>query len=182
MSGLILLFERPIRVGDVVTIEGNTGTVTKIQLRATTIINWDRQELVVPNKNLVTGTILNWTLTAPLNRIFLTVGVAYGSDNRKARQILLDVAADHPLVLDDPAPMASFDEFADSTLNLSLRAYLPDMDSRVATITELNDEIDRRFAEAGIEIAFPQHDLHLRSMDPELGFGTAGDCASPEMK
>ena len=67
-------------------------------------------------------------------------------------------------------------------LNLSLRAYLPDMDSRVATITELNDEIDRRFAEAGIEIAFPQHDLHLRSMDPELGFGTAGDCASPEMK
>lgn len=169
VSGLILLFERPIRVGDVVTVEGNTGTVTKIQMRATTIINWDRQELVVPNKNLITGTILNWTLTSELNRIILTVGVAYGTDAAKARQILLDVAADHSLILDDPAPMASFDEFADSTLNLSLRAFLPDMDNRVATITELNDEIDRRFAEAGIEIAFPQRDLHLHGLNLDSG-------------
>ena len=106
VCGLIVLFERPIRVGDVVTVEGMTGTVTKIQMRATTITNWDRQEFVVPNKTLITSTLLNWTLSAPLNRILIPVGVAYGSDTEKARQILLDVAADHPRVLDDPAPMA----------------------------------------------------------------------------
>ncbi len=163
VCGIILLFERPIRVGDVVTVEGTTGTVTKIHMRATTIMNWDRQEFVVPNKNLITGTLLNWTLSTSLSRILITVGVAYGSDTAKARQILLAVAADNPRVLDDPAPLASFEEFADSSLTLRLRAYLPNVDDRIKTITELHAEIDKRFAEAGIEIAFPQRDLHLRS-------------------
>ena len=163
VCGLIVLFERPIRVGDVVTVEGVTGTVTKIHLRATTITNWDRQEFVVPNKTLITNTLLNWTLSAPLNRILIPVGVAYGSDTDKARQILLDAAADHPRVLDDPEPMATFEQFADSSLNLVLRAYLPDIENRIGTITDLHTEIDKRFAAAGIEIAFPQQDLHLRS-------------------
>jgi len=163
VCGLIVLFERPIRVGDVVTLEGIIGTVTKIQMRATTVTNWDRQDLVVPNKNLITGTILNWTLSASLNRIVIPVGVAYGSDTEKARQILLDVAADHPNVLDDPTPMASFEQFADSSLNLVLRAYLPDLDNRLRTITELHTEIDKRLAAGGIEIPFPQRDLHLRN-------------------
>ena len=163
VCGLILLFERPIRVGDVVTVEGITGTVTKIHLRATTIINWDRQEFVVPNKTLITNTLLNWTLSAPLNRTIITVGVAYGSDTDKARQILLDVATDHPRVLDDPAPQATFEQFADSSLTLSLRAYLPNLENRMKTITELHTEINKRFAAAGIEIAFPQQDLHIRS-------------------
>ena len=163
VCGLILLFERPIRVGDVVTVEGMTGTVTRIHMRATTIINWDRQEFVVPNKTLITNTILNWTLSAPLNRVLIPVGVAYGSDTDKARQILLDVAADNPRVLDDPAPQATFEQFADSSLTLSLRAYLPNLDNRMGTITELHTEISKRFASAGIEIAFPQQDLHLRS-------------------
>jgi potassium efflux system protein len=163
VCGLIVLFERPIRVGDVVTVEGMTGTVTNIHLRATTIANWDRQEFVVPNKTLITSTLLNWTLSASLTRVVIPVGVAYGSDTDKARQILLEVAADHPRVLDDPAPMATFEQFANSSLNLLLRAYLPDLDNRVGTITELHTEIDKRFAAAGIEIAFPQQDLHLRS-------------------
>jgi potassium efflux system protein len=163
VCGLILLFERPIRVGDVVTVEGMTGTVTRIHLRATTITNWDRQEFVVPNKTLITNTLLNWTLSAPLNRVAITVGVAYGSDTEEARRIMLDVAADHERVLDDPAPMASFEQFADSSLNLVLRAYLPDLENRLGTITELHTEINRRFASAGIEIAFPQQDLHFRS-------------------
>ncbi len=163
VCGLILLFERPIRVGDVVTLENMTGTVTKINLRATTITNWDRQELVVPNKSLITGTILNWTLSASVNRIVVPVGVAYGSNTDKARQILLDVAADHPRILDEPAPLATFEQFAQSSLNLVLRAYLPDLDSRLQTITELHTEIKNRFAAAGIEIAFPQQDIHLRS-------------------
>jgi potassium efflux system protein len=163
VCGLILLFERPIRVGDVVTLDGTTGTVTRIQMRATTITNWDRQDFVVPNKNLITGTILNWTLTASVNRVVIPVGVAYGTDTEEARSILLDVAAKHPLIMDDPAPLASFEQFADSSLTLILRAYLPNLDNRLGTITELHTEIDRRFAEAGIEIAFPQQDLHIRS-------------------
>jgi potassium efflux system protein len=163
VCGLMLLFESPIRMGDVVTVEGTTGTVTKIGMRATTITNWDRQECVVPNKNLITGTILNWTLTASVTRVTIPVGVAYGTDTEKARQILLDVAADHPRVVDDPAPMATFEAFADSSLTLCLLAYVPDVENRRRTITELHAEVDKRFATAGIEIAFPQQDLHLRS-------------------
>jgi potassium efflux system protein len=168
VCGIILLFEQPIRVGDVVTIENTTGTVTKIRMRATTITNWDRHELVIPNKSLITNTLLNWTLSTSVNRIVIPIGIAYGSDTVKARQILLDAAAAHPLILDDPAPMATFDQFADSSLSLTLRAFLPDVDNRVSTITDLLTEIDRCFAEAGIEISFPQRDLHLRS-----GWGTA---------
>ncbi len=139
------------------------GTVTKIQMRAITITNYDRQDLVVPNKTLITGNILNWTLSASLNRIMIPVGVAYGSDTKKARKILVDVATDHPRVLADPAPTASFEQFADSTLNLVLRAYLPDLENRIGTITDLHTEIDKRFAAAGIEIAFPQQDIHVRN-------------------
>lgn len=163
VCGIILLFERPVRVGDVVTVEGTTGTVTRIRMRATTITNWDRQEFVVPNKNLITNTILNWTLTATTSRIVINVGAAYGTDTERARQILVDVALDHPVVLDDPQPFATFEQFADSSLTLCLRAYVPDLGSRLTTITELHTEIDKRFAAEGIEIAFPQQDLHLRS-------------------
>jgi len=163
ISGLIILFERPIRVGDIVTVEGTTGTVTKIHMRSTTVVNWDRQEFVVPNKTLVTSTLLNWTLSTSVNRIVIPVGIAYGSDVDRALQTLLEVARNHPKVLDEPKPLATFESFADSSLSLILRAYLPDIDSRLATITELHAQIHRRFAAAGIEIAFPQRDLHLRS-------------------
>jgi potassium efflux system protein len=91
------------------------------------------------------------------------VGVAYGTNTERARQILLDVAADHPQVVDEPAPMATFDEFADSSLTLRLLAYIHGVENRRMTITELHAEIDKRFAAAGIEIAFPQRDLHLRN-------------------
>ena len=163
VCGLIVLFERPVRLGDVVTLDGMTGTVTNIQMRATTITNWDRQEFIVPNKNLITGTILNWTLSAAINRLVLPVGVAYGTDTEKAREILLSVAKNHPLILDDPAPSTNFEQFADSSLSIILRAYLPDLDNRLNTITELHTEINKRFNEEGIEIAFPQLDLHVRN-------------------
>jgi potassium efflux system protein len=162
VCGLILLFEQPVRVGDVVTLNNMTGTVTKIQMRATTITNWDRQEIIVPNKNLITGTILNWTLSAAVNRVVIPVGVAYGTDTERARQILLEVATDHPLVLGDPGPSTSFEQFADSSLTIILRAYLPNLDNRLKTISELHTEIDKRFASEDIQIAFPQLDLHLR--------------------
>ena len=163
VCGLILLFERPIRVGDIVTVEGMTGTVTRIQMRATTITNWDRQEFVVPNKMLITSTLLNWTLSTTVNRLVIPVGIAYGSDTELARRILLEVAAEQPEILHDPEPMATFEQFADSSLNIVLRAFLPDMDNRLAVITALHSQIHQRFAEAGIEIAFPQLDLHVRS-------------------
>ena len=175
VCGIILLFERPVRVGDVVTVDGTTGTVTRIRMRATTITNWDRQELVVPNKTLITDTFLNWTLSGTVSRIVVNVGAAYGSDTDLARGILVSVAQDHPIVMDEPKPMATFEEFADSYLNLVLRAYVPDLDSRLKTITELHTEIDRRFAEAGIEIAFPQQDVHLKSSVscPQCGADTS---------
>jgi potassium efflux system protein len=167
VCGIILLFERPIRVGDVVTVGEVTGSVSRIRMRATTITNWDRQEFVVPNKDFITGSLINWTLSSPLNRITIPVGVAYGSDTVKAREILADIAQSHPAVLDDPAPLISFEAFADSTLNLVLRCYLPTMDSRIRTITDIHEQIDQRFKEAGIEIAFPQRELHLRTVPDE---------------
>ncbi|MDB4331641.1 mechanosensitive ion channel [bacterium] len=163
VCGLILLFERPVRIGDVVTIQGTTGTVTKIRMRATTITNWDRQEFVVPNKSLITDTILNWTLSASISRIVINVGVAYGTDTDQAREILLEVANDHPVIMQDPAPMATFEQFADSTLNLVLRCYVPDLGFRLRTTSELHTAVNHRFNQAGIEIAFPQQDIHIRS-------------------
>ena len=163
ISGLILLFERPIRVGDVVTVDGIDGVVTKIQIRATTITGWDRKEFIVPNKNFVTGTLLNWTLTNAINRIEIPVGVAYGSDTEKARELLLEAASENSCVLEDPAPIASFQGFGDSALDMVLRAYLPDLANRLSTTHALHTAIDRKFKEAGIEIAFPQLDLHVRS-------------------
>ena len=169
VCGLILLFERPIRVGDIVTVEGMSGTVTRIKMRATTITDWDRQEFVVPNKNLITGTLLNWTLTAAINRIAVPVGVAYGTDTEKAREIMLGVANKHPHTLKEPAPMALFEGFGDSSLNLRLLAFLPNLQNRLSTITELHAEIDREFAAAGIQIPFPQRDIHVRNgVSPEV--------------
>ncbi len=161
VSGLILLFERPVRVGDIVTVAGTTGIVSRIQIRATTITDWDRKELIVPNKDFVTGHVLNWTLSSQVNRVLIQVGAAYGSDTEKARDLLLRVAVEHPRVLEDPAPVATFGGFGDNTLDFTLRCYLPNLDNRLSVIHDLHTRINREFNEAGIEIAFPQRDVHL---------------------
>jgi potassium efflux system protein len=163
ISGLILLFERPIRVGDVITLDDTTGTVSRTRIRATTITNWDRKELVVPNKDLITGRLLNWTLTDKTNRLLLAVGVAYGSDLAKVRDLLEQIVHGHPNVLEDPAPLITFETFGDSTLNYTIRCYLSTLKTRLSTTHELNTAIHDRFAEEGIEIAFPQRDIHIRS-------------------
>ncbi len=165
VCGIILLFERPIRVGDVVVVDNVSGTVAKIRMRATTITNWDREDYVVPNKNFITGSLLNCTLSSKVNRVNLPVGIAYGSDVARALEILREVAEEHPLVMDEPSPFATFEAFGDSSLNLMLRCYLPDRDNRLGVITDLHREIDRRYREAEIEIPFPQRDLHLRSAE-----------------
>ena len=166
ISGLIILFERPVRVGDIVTVDNIDGVVSRIRIRATTITNWDRKEYIVPNKSFITGRVLNWTLSNELSRIILPVGIAYGSDTERARELLLKAAQDHPNVLDDPAPMAAFEAFGANALNFTLRCFLPNIDNRVATVSDLHYTIDKAFREADISIAFPQQDVHLDATQP----------------
>ncbi|MCP4171107.1 MAG: mechanosensitive ion channel [Fuerstiella sp.] len=162
VSGLIILVERPIRIGDIVTIDGVSGVVSKIRIRATSITDWDRREYIVPNREFVTGKLLNWTLSDTTNRVMVNVGVAYGTDTNMAREIMLDVARNHPGVMSDPGPITTFENFGDSSLELVLRAYLPNLDNRLGTTTELFTQINLRFAEAGISIPFPQRDIHVQ--------------------
>ncbi len=168
VSGVIILFERPIRVGDLVTVGGVDGRVTRMQIRATTITSFDRRELIIPNKKFITEDVMNWTLSDDINRIVIEVGVAYGSDTELARQLLLKVARRQPHILTDPEPLATFDRFADSSLNFTLRCFLPNLENRLAVIHELHTEINREFNAANIEIAFPQQDLHVRTIDAPL--------------
>lgn len=174
VSGLIILFERPVRIGDVVTIDSVTGTVTRIRSRATTITDWDRKEFIVPNKEFVTGRLLNWTLSDRMTRVLVNVGVAYETDVRLALELMKQVADSHPMVLKDPAPIATFEEFGESSLNLVLRSYLPSLDCRLQVLTELNTAINDQFRSAGIQIALPQRDLHIRSIQPQAQEATAG--------
>ncbi len=169
VSGLIILFERPVRVGDVVTVSDVTGVISKIHMRATTITNWDRKEYIVPNKEFITGRLLNWTLSDQVNRLVVNVGIAYGSDTELAARLLLEAASEHPRVLADPEPRVTFEEFGDSALKFVLRCYLPDLEDRLAVIHALHMAVDRKFRAKGIEIAFPQHDVHVRSIEPALG-------------
>ncbi len=165
VSGIIILFERPVRIGDMVTVGNVTGRIDRIQMRATVITDFDRRELLVPNKEFVTGQIVNWSLTDKVSRLLVPVGVAYGSDTDLALKILLEVAQQNPKTLDDPAPSAVFWEFGASSLDLRLYVFLPNRDAFLETKTEILSEIDKRFKEAGLEIAFPQQDIHVRSID-----------------
>ena len=162
VSGLILLFERPIRVGDIVQVGTTTGRVTRIRIRATTIQDWERKELVVPNREFVTSQFVNWTLGDSIVRWTFKVGVAYGSDTERALQLLEQVARASRFVRTDPAPEAVFVGFGDSTLNLELRLFV-DMNSlEYRWMTDLYQGIDEAFRAAGLEIAFPQRDVNLK--------------------
>jgi potassium-dependent mechanosensitive channel len=168
VSGLILLFERPVRVGDTVVIGGEWGTVTKIGLRSTIVLTFDQSELIVPNGDLVSEKVVNWTLSNPRARVILPVGVAYGSDIQQVLRLLREAAPVHPAVLDDPAPTALFMRFGDSSLDFELRVWVRQIQARLEVQSMVLAEVDRRFREAGIEIPFPQRDLHLRSVEPSL--------------
>ena len=162
VSGLIILFERQIRVGDTVTVGNISGTVSRIQMRATTITDWDRKELIIPNKEFVTGQVINWSLSDTILRILIPVGIAYGSDTKLAYKELLAAALSHQNVLDDPEPSVRFVTFGESSLDFELRVYIPHPDLFLATKHELHMDIDQRFRDAKIEIAFPQRDIHIR--------------------
>ena len=164
VSGLIILFERPLRIGDTVTIGNVSGTVSRIQIRATTITDFDRKEMIVPNKAFITGQLTNWSLTDTVTRVTIKLGVAYGADLEATRRLLLRIAADNPRVLRDPEPLVFFLNFGASTLDHELRVHVRELADRNAAIDEINREIDRRFREQGIEIAFNQMDVHIRSI------------------
>ncbi|TRW49889.1 mechanosensitive ion channel [Aliidiomarina halalkaliphila] len=167
ISGLILFFERPVRVGDIVTLDNLSGRVSKIRIRATVITDFDRRDIVVPNQNFITSKFVNWSLSNTVTRITVKVGIAYGSDLEKAREILLDIAEKEPRILPDPPPQVLFLSFGESTLDHEIRVHVGALKDRNPTIDAVNREIDRRFKEAGIEIAFNQIDVHFRN---ELGF------------
>ena len=166
ICGLIILFERPISVGDIITVGDQDGVVTRIRIRATTIRDWDNKELVIPNKEIITGRLLNWSLTDTRLRLTLPVGVAYGSDAALALKILADTVADDDRVLADPPPSIIFSDFGDSSLNMICRFYIDNVDNMWPVKTALHLEIYRRFEEAGIVISFPQQDVHLDSEKP----------------
>mgnify|MGYP002063169448 CR=1 FL=1 len=149
-----------------VTVNGTTGKVTRMQIRATTITDFDRRELIVPNKQFITSEIVNWTLSDPVTRVDVPVGIAYGSDVRRAMRLLEEAAGENENVLDDPAPSVIFETFGDNSLGLLLRCFVENADLRYPTISALNQAINDKFNAAGIVIAFPQRDLHLDTTRP----------------
>jgi potassium-dependent mechanosensitive channel len=164
-SGLILLFERPVRVGDTVIVGGEWGTIRKIGLRSTIMLTFDQSEMIVPNADLVSEKVVNWTLSSPIARIILPVGVAYGSSIPQVLEILRAAGTAHDGVLEEPPPQALFAEFGDSSLDFELRLWVREIRLRLEVRSVVLTEVERRLAEAGIEIPFPQRDLHLRSID-----------------
>lgn len=166
ISGIIILFERPIRVGDYVSVGENEGVVSKIQIRATTIMTRDRKELLVPNKEFITGQLLNWSLSDPTSRLIIPVGVAYGSDIPLARKLLLEAAEENESVLIEPNPQVLFYNFGDNTLDLQLRCFIGNVDYLLKTTSEINEAINKKFNAADINIAFPQRDVHLDIKQP----------------
>ncbi len=164
VSGLIILAERPIRLGDTVTVGGVSGTVMRIRMRATTISDWDRKELVIPNKNFITGDVINWTLTDSILRVKVLVGVSYSSDVDQVEMLLKQVAKDNSTVLQTPEPSVLFKAFGDSSLSFELRVFIPHIDFYMPITHELHNSIFKAFQQANIEISFPQRDLHIRSI------------------
>jgi len=163
VSGLIILAERPIAIGDRVEVDGVDGQVTRISLRSTTIVTNDNISVIVPNTNFITNTVVNWSHGDPKVQIRLPVCVAYGTATEKVRRVLLEVAAGHPKVLKDPTPTVYFVAFGDSALNFELGVWTAEMAVTPRRFrSELNFAIERALRENNIEIPFPQRDLRLR--------------------
>jgi potassium efflux system protein len=168
VSGLIILFERPIRIGDYVTIGEQSGVVSKIRIRATTLNDLDNLEILIPNEALISERVTNWTLSNSITRLIVRVGIAYGSDTDRARDLMLETVRAQAKVLETPAPQVLFMGFGDSSLDFEIRVYLRNFEDRVPTRHALHTEINKTLAKAGISIPFPQRDLNIVSQEIPL--------------
>ncbi|MDB6144065.1 MAG: kefA 1 [Pseudomonas sp.] len=164
ISGIMILFERPVRIGDTITIGNLSGTVSKIRIRATTITDFDRKDIIVPNKTFITGQLINWSLTDTVTRVTLKLGVDYGSDLDLVRTLLLKAAQDNPRVLKDPAPHVYFLNFGESTLDHELRMHVHDLGDRNPAVDEINRFINKEFKANNINISFRQMEVYLKNL------------------
>lgn len=164
ISGIMILFERPVRIGDTITIGNLSGTVSKIRIRATTITDFDRKDIIVPNKTFITGQLINWSLTDTITRVTLKLGVDYGSDLDLVRTLLLQAAHENPRVLKEPAPIVYFLNFGESTLDHELRMHVRDLGDRNPVLDEINRYINKEFKKQHINISFRQMEVYLKNM------------------
>ncbi len=182
VSGLILVFERPILVGDTVEVNNLMGTVKRIGVRSSNISTFDGAEVVVPNSNLISNDLINWTLSSNLKRNEILIGVAYGTDLNAVLKILRETVDSHEDVLKDPKPQALFSDFGDSSLNFRLRFWVP-FENGLQSKSDVSVALYNAFAEKGIEIPFPQRDLHIKTIPPESGedgsINSGGDLIPP---
>ncbi len=167
ISGIMILFERPVRIGDTITIGNLSGTVSKIRIRATTITDFDRKDIIVPNKTFITGQLINWSLTDTVTRVTLQLGIDYGSDLDLVRELLLKGAHENPRVLKDPEPIVYFIHFGESSLDHELRMHVRDLGDRNPTLDEINRYINREFKAHNIKISVRQVEVFL--MDQKGG-------------
>jgi small-conductance mechanosensitive channel len=177
VSGLILLFERPVQVGDIVDVENTRGEVRRIGIRSSTVRSFEGAELVIPNSKLVSATFVNWTLSDRQRRIEVPVGVAYGSDPDRVMEVLQGALEGRPELLQQPPPCVLFQGFGESSLDFLVRGWTPEPDTALVLRSQMVLDIHRALREAGIEIPFPQRDLHLRSVDRVAGRALAGQPA-----
>lgn len=163
VSGLILVFERPIHVGDTVEVNNLLGTVHRIGVRSSSIITFDGAEVVVPNNNLIANDLINWTLSDSIKRVEILIGTTYGSDPNQILKILMEAAMSSKDTLKNPSPQALFSEFGDSSLNFKLRFWVH-YEVGLQAKSDVSIEVYNQFAKHGIAIPFPQRDLHIKNM------------------
>ncbi len=174
VCGLIILFERPIRIGDTVTIGGVSGVITRIRIRSTSLTDWDNREMIIPNQKLIVEPLTNWTLSDQITRLRVSVGIAYGSDTEKAHRIMLETVTANPLVLAEPAPTVLFLGFGESSLNFDILVFVKERIQRLPLTHELHMALERALRENGIQIPFPQRVVHLRGGGEDDDRGSRG--------
>jgi potassium efflux system protein len=179
VSGLILLFERPIHVGDTVDVGGLVGIVRRIGARSSTILTFDGAEVILPNSNLIANQVINWTLSSGLRRVIVPVGVAYGTDPERVIKLLVGVAESHPGILVERPPMAFFLGFGESALKFELRFWCDQQDTWFQLQSDVTIAVAKVLREAGIEIPFPQRVIHVRSVDAAVAESLASDSPRP---
>ncbi len=177
ISGLIILFERPVRIGDVVTIGNLSGTVSRIRIRATTITDFDRKEIIVPNKTFVTDQLINWSLNDTVTRVIIRIGVAYETDLPLARRLMMEAVRENPRVLHEPEPQLFFLSISASTFDYELRFHVRELGDRNASTDEILTRIALSFREHKVEMAFNQVEVTLKNLqgqELDLGSGLLG--------